>query len=620
MNNIIILLQKESNYSKFNDELIKYQSAKIFALDYESHVYLEENHIEHEIGDDSLSEDELSQIDGLTLNFIQNWIPEKSRDELLLNNVFLPDLLEHELFPYLLTIFTSMKIIEKVISNEEYTKIVDFTQFGEYSESLISSNGRIKKIPPNAEKTFYHDKIHVNFSLMKIPINLKISRKTFQNIKKITAKITDRILDADINQITKKSILLVNFDPIQFDLFLKELRDKEINVVLYNPRKPAVTNLRSLNIIKNSGARIFDMYDIQEDLLDEISNYQQKFKIVLKDVFNSREHFKNILDPSKDGIWESMKDSLENICIERLNDSIKRILVLDKFFQDYNIKLILQWTEVGQEEKECMKVGQNFQIPAFMLQHGRFLTSKKWVEFSNFTGHFPHKKISDGQFVWGSLTKEFGENQGYKNIIISGSPKHDKFFKHKKKIKQSNKILIATTGSMNLSADTSTVNSQLKHDKVIMQIYNILKNIPDKEIIIRTHPSPILTEHIKQLFNKLDSKVSFVNEKELIEVIDDVELVLSFNNSTVCLDAITLNKPVISFQTDDWSFDEEIVKQEGVLAVKDISECEIYVKKILSDDDFRQNLLHKSKLFLDRYLANQGTSSDYLAETISESI
>ena len=620
MNNIIILLQKESDYSKFNDEFVKNPSAKIFALDYESHIYLEENQIQHKIGDNLLSEDDLLRIDDQTLNFIQNWIPEKFQKKFLLNNIFLPDLIEHELFSYLLTIFTSAIIIKKIVTNEKPSQIIDFTQFNEYTGTLITSNEKIQKIPPNTEKAFYHDKIHVSFSVMKIPINLKISRKTFHNIKKITAKITDKILDADVNQISRKSVLLVNFDPIQYDLLFKELKAKEIDVILYNPRKPAVTNLKSLNIVKNSGAKIFDIYDDEKSLHSEIADNQQEFENILESIFNNREYFENILTSLENGIWDSVKDSLQNICRERINDSVKRILILSKFFQDYDVRLILQWTEVGQEEKECMKVGKNHEIPSFMLQHGRFLTSKKWTKISNFTGHFPHKKISDGQFVWGSLTKEFGKAQGYDNIIISGSPKHDKFFKHKKKNVNSNKILIATTGSMNLSADTSTINSQLKHDKIIMQIYNTLKKIPGKEIIIRTHPSPILTEHIKQLFNQLDSSVSFVNDKDLIEVIEDAELILSFNNSTICLDAIALNKPVISFQTDEWSFDEEIVQQDGVLAVRNISECEIYVKKILFDDGFRESLLQKSQIFLDKYFANQGTSSNYLAKTISESI
>ena len=620
MSNFIILLQKESDFSKFNDEIKKNPSSVIFALDYESHIYLEENQIQHKIGDDLLSESDLLQIDDQTLNFIKNWIPKEFQKKFMLNNIFLPDLIEHELFSYLLTIFTSTIIIKKIITNEKPSQIIDFTQFNEYTESLIGSDTKIQKITPDSEKAFYHDKIHVNFSVMKIPINLKISRKTFHNIKKITAKITDRILDTDVNQITKKSVLLVNFDPIQYDLLLEELKAEDIDVILYNPRKPAVTNLKSLNIIKNSEAKIFDMYNDEKSLHSEIVNNQQVFESILENIFKNKGHFENILTLFKDGIWDSIRESLQNICRERINDSIKRILILTKFFGDYDIRLILQWTEVGQEEKECMRVGKNYQVPSFMLQHGRFLTSKKWTKFSNFTGHFPHKKISDGQFVWGSLTEEFGKSQGYDNIIISGSPKHDKFFKHKKNNVNSNKILIATTGSMNLSADTSTINSQLKHDRMIMKIYNTLKKIPDKEIIVRTHPSPILTEHIKQLFNQLDSKVSFVNDRDLIEVINDSELILSFNNSTICLDAIALNTPVISFQTDEWSFDEEIVQQNGVIAVRNISECETFVKKILFDDSFRENLLHKSQLFLDKYLANQGTSSRYLAKTISKSI
>ena len=130
---------------------------------------------------------------------------------------------------------------------------------------------------------------------MKIPINLKISRKTFHNIKKITAKITDRILDTDVNQITKKSVLLVNFDPIQYDLLLEELKAEDIDVILYNPRKPAVTNLKSLNIIKNSEAKIFDMYNDEKSLHSEIVNNQQVFESILENIFKNKGHFENIL-------------------------------------------------------------------------------------------------------------------------------------------------------------------------------------------------------------------------------------------------------------------------------------------------------------------------------------
>ena len=111
-----------------------------------------------------------------------------------------------------------------------------------------------------------------------------------------------------------------------------------------------------------------------------------------------------------------------------------------------------------------------------------------------------------------------------------------------------------------------------------------------------------------------------MNNIDLIKLIQDSELVITFNNSTVCLDAISLNKPVISLQTDDWSLDEEIVLNNGVLSISNLADCEMYINKIITDHDFRKNLLNNSKLFLENYIHNSGSASKYLAKSISNII
>ena len=618
MNEIIFLLQKESDYSKFQGELKNYVSPKIFSLDYESHIYLENNHISHEIADNLLSENDLKQIDDFTSYFIQNWIPQKLQKNFSVNNIFLPNLIEHELFVYLLPIFSISITLKKIIDKEKPSKIIDFTEFNQFTETLIKNKNNIIKFSPIEKKSFYHDKVSVNFSLMNKPLHLEISKNTFLKIKQITSNLTDKFLDANIKQITKKSILLVNFDPIQYETLFKELKKQEIDVILYNPRKPAITNLKSFNIVKNSKCKIFNTYDIEKLLHTEIQIHQKNIKETIELLFSETDHFENLFKSFDSQFWKSIKVPLKKICITKFHDSIKNILVLTNFFNSYDISLILQWAEVGQEEKECMYVGKSFNIKSFMLQHGRFLTHKKWTKISNFTGHFPQKRISDGQFVWGKFTKEFGSSQGYenKNIILSGSPKHDKFFNSTRKLFQSNKILLATTGAMCLTADTCTTNSQLKYDKFIHEIYNIIKKIPDKELSVRSHPSPILTENAKNLIKNIDPKLQLSNNINLLKLIQDSELVITFNNSTICLDALALNKPVISLQTDDWSLDEEIVRNDGVFSINNIEDCEIYIKKILFDDNFRKTVLENSKLFLDDYLVNQGNASKSLAKSI----
>ena len=622
MDNIIFLLQKESDYSKFEDELTKFTSPKIFSLDYEAHIYLENNHIKHEIADNLLSEHDLAQIDDLTLYFIQNWIPQKSQKDFSLDNIFLPSLLDHELFFYLLPIFSITTIIKKIIEKEKPAGVIDFTQFSEFTEALLEQKDIIKKFIPKTEKAFHHDKITVDLSPMKIPLNLKISRKTFDSMKRVSGKIIERVLDNNRDYDDARSVLLVNFDPIKYDLLLKQFKKQEINVILYNPRKPAVTNLKSLNVVRESGSKIFDVYGTEKFLGTEIKINELKFTKSFEDLFSNTQHFHDILGSDYMKIWNSIKISLHRICLERSKESIKRILVLSKFFERNKIKLILQWAEVGQEEKECMKVGKNFNIPSFMLQHGRFLTSKKWTRFADFTGHFPNKKISDGQFVWGDLTKEFGRSQGYeqKNIFAIGSPRHDKFFIETKDFGSSKKILLATSGAVGLSADTCTTNSQLRHDMFIREINRIVKKLPNKEMIVRTHPSDKVTEYNKKLFKKINPQIPFANNIDLIELIQDSELVIAFNNSTICLDAITLGKPVISIQTEDSSLDEEIVQNDGILSVQNIDECETSIKKILYDTDYRNDILKKSKSFLDKYLANQGNASKTLVNTIMDLI
>jgi UDP-N-acetylglucosamine 2-epimerase len=256
-----------------------------------------------------------------------------------------------------------------------------------------------------------------------------------------------------------------------------------------------------------------------------------------------------------------------------------------------------------------------------MLQHGRFLTAQKWLSFSDFTGHFPKSSLSQKQFVWGNLTKKFALSREYQdnNILLSGSPKHDRFFNSTKNY-STNNILLATTGAMNISADTCTTNSQLKYDVFIKKIYDIIKKLPDKKLIIRPHPSPVLTSNVSNLIKHIDHKLPVMKNENLFDLIQKSELVITFNNSTICLDALSMKKPVISLQTDDWALDEDIVKMNGVLSIDNPSDCEIYIKKILFDVDFKNDLLTKSKLFLDQYLINQGNASKSVASELANMV
>ena len=279
--------------------------------------------------------------------------------------------------------------------------------------------------------------------------------------------------------------------------------------------------------------------------------------------------------------------------------------------------MIFVWVEVGQEEKESILVGKNFSIKSVMLQHGRYQTSKKWDKFAKFLAYFSSSLLTDKQIVWGDITKQYALNHSHSSsdVLIGGSPRHDKFFNLPlRKNKKTGKILLTTTGTMYISADSCTTGSQTKYDEYFKEIYRIVKSLPEKKLVVKPHPGQILTKYVDDLVNEIDPSITVIRNTDLHELINDCEILITFNNSTTALEGIALNKPVISLQTESWASEDDIVQAGAVVSVSSIEDCETELKKILFDTEFRKQQMNKASIFLDKYMKNPGKASKSVAE------
>jgi hypothetical protein len=108
-------------------------------------------------------------------------------------------------------------------------------------------------------------------------MNIELSRKTFSRIKNPIQKFTNEIYNLEPDPQNKKNILLVSFDPVQYEEMFMEFKKKNINFLLLNLRKPAITNKKSLNIVKNSKSKIID--------LNKFSKYVKSDILFLKNFF-----------------------------------------------------------------------------------------------------------------------------------------------------------------------------------------------------------------------------------------------------------------------------------------------------------------------------------------------
>ncbi len=614
---VIFLVQNGTDFSKLENTIKKFSVYTVYSLDYESHKLLERKKITHKIGEDVLTSADFDAIDLSAINCTKNCF-ESYKEILTIENIFLAELFEHELFFYLIRQFLNVHVILKILEKEYTETVIDFTNAGDFVKKLTKFK-KIKHIhfgiikPPS----LYHDNVRINFNLSKIPMNFELSRKTFSRIKKPIQRLTSEIYDLEPNSQNKKNILLLNFDPLQYEELLMEFKKENINFLLLNLRKPAITNKKSLDIIKNSKSKIVDLNKFSKFVKSDIFYAQKNLQNIIEKIFNDDSSFEKLFSVHKFSFWSSIKDQFRDICTSRFQESTERLFLFKKLFSTFDIDTILVWVEVGQEEKECILMGKFFSIKSVMLQHGRYQTSKKWDKFARFLAYFSSSLLTDKQIIWGEITKQYAlsHNHSPNNVLIGGSPRHDKFFNlSSRKNKKTGKILLATTGTMYISADSCTTGSQTKYDEYFKEVYRIVKSLPEKKLVVKPHPGPLLTKYVENLVNEIDPSITVIRNTDLHELINECEVLITFNNSTTALEAISLNKPVISLQTESWANEDDIAQAGAVVSISNIKDCEKVIKKILFDTLFRKQQMDKGSNFLRKYMSNPGKASKSVAE------
>ena len=167
-----------------------------------------------------------------------------------------------------------------------------------------------------------------------------------------------------------------------------------------------------------------------------------------------------------------------------------------------------------------------------------------------------------------------------------------------------NFILFATDFKANHKLETITVQSMKKYEMIINSVYNaVMKH--SKKLVIRPHPQKDIGE--KQIAKELDPKIKVVLGGSILPLIKSSSLVVVTDVSSVMIEAMALNKPVISLRVNP-DFDDEFCNPNACLRTN-IEDFEINLSKILENDQFRNLILQNGKTFLDENLANQGLAS-----------
>lgn len=259
-----------------------------------------------------------------------------------------------------------------------------------------------------------------------------------------------------------------------------------------------------------------------------------------------------------------------------------------------------------------------------MIEHG----------FANYTPEIARYDIlsmyalfQDMIAVWGEVQKQYILSQhkiDENRIIVSGSPRHDKFFEKSTKNNDRNikYVLIAPRPIIDVALHKET-NLFLKYEALLEKLLLILKKLNVKPII-KLHPGlDFHNSDIKKIIRKFDPSIPIYQSGSIKNLLENVDAVINispegFDPSTVIMESIILEIPTMNVILDQQIYDFEFVKMNAVMNILNDTTLENDIHKIIFDNPFRQELILRGNRFLDSYLTNHGSASKFLAKKLIE--
>lgn len=624
MSETLILVGNNDDPKWINNTRLELNSTKIITFDFLIHRSLKKLNISHDLIENYFSEDDKSKIDNLAIELATTWYKHTDLTKNLEYKEFnIGNLLELELLDYFFLHLKHILGLIRIIEVEKPKKII-CSSLG----NLIYTICRKKDIEITVNASEQQHGLH--FDTIEIPlkignkiITLKISRQRFLHVKKISEFFLNLLFNfkpnlQDIKH--EKSLLLLDFNPVNYSNLLTDLSLSRKNVLLLNQRRPAIWNLKSFKIIRNSKCKIIqlDEFNTNENLVRTKKDIDSS-KNKLSSAWSHEETLSNIFSLEGNSFWPSIKNNFQKIIEARMMELISKYYKLEKLFTEVKFDHILEWAHTGFEEKIVISLANKKNIPVILLQHGLYILNKNFEKYNGILPLLPTDSVKEA--VWGEVMEKYLLDHGISSdkIILSGSPRHDNFFKSRSQSSNESTILIATSGFFHNNFNGTDTRSFDLLESFIREIFRIIQKYPNKKIIVKLHPEQAYF-NIKSLIHEIDPTIRIYQNESIVDLMIVCDFIISLNYSTILLDAMILNKPVLVILAENQNFESEMpIMNKAVLSVSRLEELERTFDDFVSDQVLRTKLINNGREFVDKYLVNHGTSSEYITKILSKS-
>ncbi len=597
------------------------QKNKIISFDIQSHNILNSLKIEHEKVENYLTSDDIKSIDDFSIKLTLKTFRIGKFSNLFLYEEFnLGTLLQESLLIDILIFLKSLIGIKRIIEKEKPTKIqstdafISIINFFDTKKVILTFNSLT--IPEKSNQYIFPLKFATK------SFNFSFSMSFAVKITTLIQSTLSFLFNLKFN-FSKKKIdshtLIMNFSPTAYYNLFDKLGTHE-NLLLLGDLSPPIWNMKYFKSVYNSKLKIFHLNDLLDKNLEKkIDNITTQMQNSLKKSILDSD-FKNIFTIDKINFWPLFEDIFVKLCDETFSQSIKTGELIKELFSKIKIKSVIMLYNGGIDEQTIVHVAEQKKIPCIRIQHGIHAHSsyiKKVLPFQS----APHQKNMN-HACWGEVDSTELIDLGIKssNVFTTGSPRYDDLFNMKNDLTRKKFILIGSTflqyGWKLSGHDT---NLSIKHQQDLLDICKVSSKFTDKKPIIKLHPSVVSQYDVQELLKKNKLSIPIYQTQNITNLIKNSDVVVSMDFSTLIFEAMIQNKPTITFMSNfDWYEDDEIISSQSTIPVKNRSEFETALDRLLNDSKYRNKIIKNGKSFIDSRLSYTGNSSIIFSEKIHD--
>ena len=610
---VILLIDSDSNLTKIKVTKKDFHCNKIISFDYDSHKNLNLENIEHEISDEFITQEETNEIQNHLYTF-SKWYDEKSLQKFfMVDDLNIGQLLQEQFIDYMIKFLKKFFEFKKIYEKFPNALFVSSGILYEIS-TTFSSNIQQIDIDKVVNYDFVHDKVRVDVNVGKNRINFSLSSSKYKKIKRLSEKFTQSLFEPKINS-SSPNVLLVELSTERYQNLLEESRNYNINLIQFGIRRPAIWNIDTFKIIKNSKCGIITPDSlIDSELKIKIQEQKNLIRKQISELYQQDDILSKYFSYEGYSFWHIIKPIIQRLFEKRIEQIARDIQTIKALFQKITIDTAIISSEIGITEQIVISQYKKYGVKLLLLQHGIYYDSKEAKETNISKGLYPIK--SDKFLIWGKVSENDLKNIDIiepKKLKIIGHPKYDSW-KPISTENDSGAVLLALTGPEHMVIQGHQISNIKKFENHLEQICKIV-NAMKKKLIIKTHPSFHVFD-FTDMIKKSGSDIEVISGGSITELINSCDVIIATNHTTAILESYLLQRPVICLPIIDYNIGIPTLFDFNSDMNISIEKFQITLEKLMRDNNFKNQIIQRQNKFVENYLANHGCSSKKLIEYI----